>query len=251
MRRRASSRYRFAALVPASLVLCAADQTTLGPTVGNVLITKPIPGGNLGLSNRAAVKTIPALDLRVSGDEPVYQVTGQLFCKNGARLVEAQAIIGNLVLHGADPVALAPYGKSAKLRTIAGRQDADVTIPVRLSVARRDTGQAIDLSFNPARRMVEKAKAFAANGGSMTAYLQQDEAFDMPVDVNLIAWCRMPSGANSVLAGKTYAGFATRSVPVTILYSGDPKLVDGPGVRGSIGQQVAPPVQPTPDRRRN
>jgi hypothetical protein len=72
----------------------------------------------------------------------------------------------------------------------------------------------------------------------------------MPVTVNLIAWCKMPANANSVLAGKTYAGFASRSVPVSILYSGDPKIVDGRGVRATVGQQVQAPEDTAPAVKR-
>lgn len=252
---------RLVAVAGAAFLVAGADQTSLGPTVGNVLITKYIPGGNLGLANKASLKTVQAVDLRVSGNEPVFDVTGQLFCKNGARLVEAQAIIGNLFLHNNEPMAMAPYGKSAKLTSIAGRSDADVSIPVKLTVARRDTGAAVDLQFNPARHFMQKVKSFAANGGSAASYLREDQAFEMPVTVNLVAWCKMPANANSVLAGKTYAGFASRSVPVSILYSGDSKIVDGRGVRATVGQQVkaqeetAPEVQrieaPKPPRRQD
>jgi hypothetical protein len=237
---------RLVAVAGAAVFVAGADQTSLGPTVGNVLITKYIPGGNLSLSNKASLKTVQAVDLRVSGNEPVYDVTGQLFCKNGARLVEAQAIVGNVFLHGPDAMAMAPYGKSAKVTSIAGRSDANVNIPVNLTVARRDTGAAVDLQFNPARHFMQKVKSFAANGGSAATYLREDQAFEMPVTVNLVAWCKMPVNANSVLAGKTYAGFASRSVPVSILYSGDAKIVDGRGVRATAGQTVKAQEEATP-----
>ncbi len=241
---------RLVAVAGAAFLVAGADQTSLGPTVGNVLITKYIAGGNLGLANKASIKTVEAVDLRVSGNEPVYDVTGQLFCKNGARLVQAQAIIGKVFLHNNEPMVMAPDGKSAMLTSIAGRSDADVSIPVKLTVARRDTGAAVDLQFNPARHFMQKVKSFAANGGSAAAYLRQDEAFEMPVTVNLIAWCKMPANANSVLAGKTYAGFASRSVPVSVLYSGDPKIVDGRGVRATAGGQVLAPEKTTPEVQR-
>ncbi len=235
---------RLLAVVGAGFALAAADQTNLGPTVGNVLITKHISGGNLGLTNTSASRSVSAIDLRVSGDEPVYTVTGQIFCKNGARLVEAQAIIGNVILHDGQPSAFVKHGQSPKLTSIAGRQDADVSIPVRLSVIRKDAGALVDLSFNPAGAFLKKLKAFTSTGGSPAAYLREDQAFEMPVNVNLIGWCRMPPGANSVLAGKTYAGIATRSVPVSILYTGDLKIVDRAAVEGPAGQRVQPGKQP-------
>ncbi len=241
---------RLLAICSAAFFVAGADQTSLGPTVGNVLITKYIPGGNLGLANNASIKTVQAVDLRTSGSEPVYNVTGQLFCKNGARLVAAQAIIGKVFLHNDDAMVMAPDGKSAKVTSIAGRSDADISIPVKLTVARRDTGALVDFQFNPARHFMQKVKKFATNGGSAAAYLRQDEAFEMPVTVNLVAWCKMPANANSVLAGKTYAGFASRSVPVSVLYSGDPKIVDGRGVRATAGQTVKAQEEPTPEVQR-
>jgi hypothetical protein len=117
-------------------------------------------------------------------------------------------------------------------------------------VARRDTGAAVDLQFNPARHFMQQVKAFAAKGGSAATYLREDQAFEMPVTVNLVGWCKMPANANSVLAGKTYAGFASRSVPVSVLYSGDAKIVDGRGVRATAGQQVKAPEESTPQVKR-
>jgi len=70
----------------------------------------------------------------------------------------------------------------------------------------------------------------------------------MPVPVNLVAWCKMGDDG-SVLANRTYAGVATRIVPVTVLYKGDPAIVDGAGVRatGQVGgvQAPAPPSRAT------
>lgn len=228
----------------------AADETKLGATVGGILITKPITKANLSLANRAAIKTVAARDLQVSGPDPVFTVSGQVFCKNGARLVAAQAIVGNLVLNNGQLVTLGSLAESPKQTSIAGRSAADVSLVVKLPVTRTVGQSAVDLTFNPARTFETRLKAFTQNGGSAAAYLQGDEAFDIPVSVNLVGWCKMPGNVNSVLAGKTYAGFAARSVPVTILYTGDPRITDGAGVRATSGagdllsRPEAPPPQP-------
>jgi hypothetical protein len=227
-----------------------ADETSLGATVGNVLITKPISPGNLGLANKASVKTVAALDLRVSGANPTFTVTGQVFCKNGAKLVAAQAIVGTLALNNGQLIALGALGQSTKLTSIAGRSAADVSLSVTLPVTRAAGDAAIDLTFNPARAYERKLKAYAAKGGSAAEYLRGAEAFDMPVAVNLVGWCKKPEGADSVLAGKTYAGFAARTVPVTILYAGDPKIVDGAGVRAaSVAREILDRSEPPPPGR--
>jgi hypothetical protein len=227
----------------------AADETRLGATVGNVLITKPIPSASLSLGNTSANKTVSGRDLRVTGANPTFTVTGQVFCKGGARLVSVQAIIGQLGLNNGQLISLAPYGESAEVLSVAGRTDADVSIPVTLPVSRQDTGAAVDLSFNPAREFNRKLTTFVGNGGSAVSYLHQDEAFDMPVKVNLVAHCRMPDSDNSVLAGRTYAGYATRIVPVTILYTGDPAIIAGPAARTTVTTQGgggAPPAKAAP-----
>jgi hypothetical protein len=214
-----------------------ADEIHLGMTVGNIAITKNIPSANLGLFNQSAIKTVAAHDLRVTGNNPTFTVTGQIFCKNGARLVAAQAIIGTTALNNGQLIAMGALGQSAKQTAgIAGRSDADVSIPVTLPVTRSAGKAAIDLSFNPARAFEQKLKAFTGKGGSALTYLREAQAFDMPVKINLVGWCKMPENSNSVLAGKTYAGFSARTVPVTILYKGDPKIVDGAGVRAAAGK---------------
>lgn len=238
----------FAALMTA-ISAQAADETRLGATVGNVLITKPIPAANLSLGNVSANKTVNGRDLRVTGPNPTFTVTGQVFCKGGARLVSVQAIIGQLGLNNGQLISLAPYGKSAEVLSVAGRTDADVSIPVTLPVSRQDTGALVDLTFNPALEFNRKLDAFVRNGGSAVSYLHQDEAFEMPVKVNLVAHCRMPDSDNSVLAGRTYAGYATRVVPVTILYNGDPAIVAGPAARSTVTTQGGgggPPAKAAP-----
>jgi hypothetical protein len=138
------------------------------------------------------------------------------------------------------------WGKTAKQTHVAGRSDADVSLEVDLNVSRRATDAAIDLTFNPAREYEQKLKAYVAKGNTAAEYLHDTQAFDMDVTVNLVAWCKMDPNADSVLAGKIYAGFVARKVPVTILYNGDPAIVDGPAPRATIKTREAeggPPVK--------
>jgi hypothetical protein len=230
----------------------AADEQQFGFTVGSVNITKPISTGALGLKNMASSKIASKRDLAVTGNNPRFTVTGQVFCKPGARLTAVQAIIGKGILHNNDMMVVQSWGKTAKNDDVAGRSDADVSLEVELKVSKRATDAAIDLTFNPAREYEQKLKAFVAKGGTAAEYLRETQAFDMDVTVNLVAWCKMDPNANSVLAGKTYAGFTARKVPVTILYNGDPSIVDGPAPRskastrkGSGGPPAttAPPVE--------
>jgi hypothetical protein len=235
--------------VIAPLAAQAADETHLGATVGNVAITKPIPAANLSLRNVAATKTVAAHDLAVSGADPTFTVTGQVFCKNGARLVSAQAIIGQLGLNNGQLISVAPYGKSPEDTSVANRTAADISIPVKLPVTRKASDAALDLTFNPARTFEDKLKSFAGKGGSAATYLKEDQAFDMPVKISLVGLCKMPANADSVLAGKTYAGFATRIVPVTILYTGDAAIVPGPAPRATTTTSSGgsgPPARTTP-----
>lgn len=209
----------------------AFDEQQFGFTVGSVNITKPISPGSLGLKNMSSSKIASKRDLAVTGNNPRFTVTGQVFCKQGARLTAVQAIIGKGILHNNDMMVIQNWGKTAKQTNVAGRSDADVSLEVELNVSKRATNAAIDLTFNPAREYEQKLKAFVAKGGTAAEYLRDTQAFDMNVTVNLVAWCKMDPNANSVLAGKTYAGFSARKVPVTILYNGDPAIVDGPAAR--------------------
>lgn len=228
------------------LAASATDETHFGFTVGSVSITKPISPGSLGLKNMSSSKIASKRDLVVAGNNPRFTVTGQVFCKQGARLTAVQAIIGKGFLHNNDMMVVNSWGKTAKQTNVAGRSDADVSLEVQLNVSRRDTDAAIDLTFNPARDYEQKLKAYVAKGNTAAEYLRETQAFDMDVTVNLVAWCKMDPKANSVLAGKTYAGFVARRVPVTVLYNGDPAIIDGPAPRATAKTreaETAPPVK--------
>jgi hypothetical protein len=236
------------ALSAASLPFAAwaADETQFGFTVGSVAITKPISSGNLGLKNQSSSKMASKRQLVVTGNNPRFTVTGQVFCKQGARLTAVQAIIGKGILHNDGMMVVNSWGKSPKQTNVAGRSDADVSIPVELKVTRQATDAAIDLTFNPAREFEQRLKNYVAKGNSAAEYLRETQAFDINVTVNLVAWCKMDPKANSVLAGKTYAGFSARKVPVTILYNGDAAIVDGPAPRAKATTreaESAPPVK--------
>lgn len=227
----------------------AYDEQEYGFTVGTVSITKPISSGTLSLKNMSSSKIASKRDLAVTSNNPSFNVTGQVFCKPGARLTAVQAIIGNGMLHNDDMIVLNNWGKTPKQTNVAGRSDADVSLDVELRMSRRDTGAAIDLTFNPAREYEKKLKAFVAKGNSAAEYLRETQAFDMDLTVNLVAWCKMDPNANSVLAGKTYAGFASRKFPVTILYNGDPATIDGPAPRAKSSTRKGggqPPVKTSP-----
>lgn len=239
--------------LPASaLAAGAADETHLGPTVATVVITKSINLPTLSLRNVATTKTVAARDLRVLGADPEIVVTGQVFCKANARLVAAQAIVGTVVVTNGNAMPVGVFAQSPKDLSVAGRDAADVSFTLRPRITRSVGAQAVDLSLNPARKFDDKIKLFAAQGGSAAAYMRETQAFDIGLKVNLIGWCRGNDGTGSVLAGKTYAGVTTRTVPLTILYDGDPRIVDGAGVRGSTGIDKVAPAQPQPaPKRRN
>ncbi len=237
-------------IVAIPVAALAVDEQQFGFTVGSVTITKPISTGALGLKNMSSSKIASKRDLAVTGNNPRFNVTGQVFCKQGARLTAVQAIIGKGFLHNNDIMVIQSYGKTAKDTSVAGRSDADVSLEVELKVTRRATEAAIDLAFNPAREYERKLKAFVAKGNTAAESLRDTQAFDMDVTVNLVAWCKMDPNANSVLAGKTYAGFTSRKVPVTILYNGDPSIIDGPAPRSKTstrkGSGGPPATTPPP-----
>lgn len=235
--------------VLAAPIAVAANDEQFGPTVGSVSITKQISTANLSLKNVATSKMASKRDLRVTSQNPRYTVTGQAFCKQGARLTAVQAIIGKGVLHNNDMMVINSWGKTPKDVSVAGRRDADVSLELELKVSPRATDAAIDLTFNPAREYEQKLKAYVAKGNMAAEYLRETQAFDMNIAVNLVAWCRMDPNANSVLAGKTYAGFVSRDVPVSILYNGDPAIVEGPAPRASTKTRKsnsAPPATTAP-----
>lgn len=224
----------------------AADETSFGGTIQAMSIDQHIPPGSLSLRNDSTSKLASRRDLRVHGDNPKFRAVGKVYCKAGARLTAVQVILGNVVINGQQAYPMATHGQSSKLTNIAGLPGTIVDIPVTLNVTRRDTGAAVDLSFNPARTYEQKLKAYVAKGNTAAEYLRETQAFDMEQTVSLVAWCRMDTGTNSVFAGKTYPGVVARKVPVTILYNGDPAIVDGPAARATVKTREAdggPPVK--------
>lgn len=227
----------------------ADNAPQMGATVGNVLIVKSFAAGHLGLKNSAAIKTVEALDLTVTGADPQFLVEGQVFCKSGARIVAVQAVAGMVVYNSGQVTITQSYAQSPKLVADAGKTSANVAIPLTLAVTRKAGDAAVDFSFNPGRRFEQKLATFVGGGGSAAEYLRQGESFAMTVPIHLIAWCKMSAQSNSSLAGKTYAGTVGRNATVHVLYKGDPAIVDGRGVRASApGDVLAPAPPPTPKK---
>lgn len=208
----------------------ASDQTQLGATVHTMRFTANLPSGNLGLKNASPSKLAAQRQLVVTGNAPQFLVKGQVLCKPGARLTAVQAIIGKAIVNQTELIAMADWGHSPKLTHVAGEPGAFVEIPVTLSVSRKVSGAAVDLTFNPALAYEKQLKTYVAKGNTAAEYLRETQAFDMEVSVNLVAWCKM-DGGQGVLSGKTYPGVVTRKVPITILYNGDPAMIDNPPPR--------------------
>lgn len=235
------------ALIALALPIAASanDETQLGATVLQMRFTENIPSANLGLKNTSTSKIASKRKMVVTGEAPKFVVKGQVVCQSGARLTAVQAVIGKAAINQTQLISLANGGQSPKLTHVAGLPGAFVEIPVTLSVSRTVSTSAIDLSFNPALAYEMKLKAYVAKGNTAAEYLRETQAFDMEVTVNLVAWCKMDSG-QSVLSGKTYPGLVSRTVPVTILYNGDPAIVDGPKARSKATTKKAeggPPVK--------
>lgn len=227
----------------------AADQSSFGHPLDEIRITQSLPSINLSLENRAAIKTVDARRLTVTGPEPQFTVKGVVACKPGAKLTGVQALAGSVVNNNGQITPMQNWGSSPVLTNIAGKAAAEVSIPLKVKVTRTYRGEAVDLTFNPARQFEQKLKMFVSNGGSAAQYLQTSEAFDMTVPVHLIAWCRADSG---VLAGQTRGGFVKREVPATILFQGDHRIVGGIGAtaatQGSGGTIGAPSPAEKPKR---
>jgi hypothetical protein len=230
--------------IPAAAL--ATDETMFGPTILQMSIDQHIPSGNLSLKNVSTSKLASKRDLRVLGDNPRFRVVGKVFCKPGARLTAVQVIIGQVIVNQTEVFPTQVFGQSSKMTGMAGLPSTTVDIPVTLNVARQDSKSLVDLRFNPARTYEQMLKAYVAKGHTPAEYLRETQAFDMEAKVNLIAWCRMDSGTGSVLSGKTYPGMISRKVLVTILYNGDPAIIDGPSARQKTSTRKAeggPPVK--------
>jgi hypothetical protein len=223
----------------------ANDETQLGATVQTMEIEKSIPPGNLSLKNASASKIASRRDLVVMGTNPRFTVAAKAYCKQGATLTGMQVFLGKVVANGTEVIPFASGGQSAKYTDIAGQMGARIDIPVDLKVTRRAGNSLVDFTFNPAREFEKKLAAYVAKGNTAAEYLRETQAYDMAVTVSLVAWCKMGPD-NSVLAGKTYPGVVSRQVAVTILYNGDPAIVEGPAPRAATttrGANGGPPAK--------
>ena len=230
----------------------SADEASFAFPIDDLRITKTIPTRHsLSLENKATLKTVAARRLLVSGPAPQFTVTGVASCKDGAKLTGVQAFAGSVVNSGGDVYPMQGWGQSAKNTSVAGQKAALVTLKVTVNLSREATDSLVDLSYNPALEFEKRLAAFVAKGGSAALYMQSAEAFDMAIPIHFAAWCKM--GPNhSTFPNMERAGFVRRDVPVTILYQGDPKIVDGIGVRATVGGteggKIAPPAKPRPQR---
>lgn len=226
----------------------AADEKRLHFLVTEARFDEALPGIHLGLENKAATKTVAERKLTVTGSEPQFTVRGLVACRPGAKLTKVRAVAGGIVNNNGTIYIMSDWGASPEITQYSGLQSAQVQIPLTVKVSRTYAGQAVDLSFNPAYAFEKKLAAFVSNGGSAVQYLHTDEAFSMDVPINLIAWCKMED-SNSALYGTEAGGFVRREVQATILFSGDPAIVDGVGVvsstRATGGTIQAP--QPAPE----
>ncbi|PKP89123.1 MAG: hypothetical protein CVT76_10835 [Alphaproteobacteria bacterium HGW-Alphaproteobacteria-15] len=231
--------------------MLSADDNSFSFPIDELRFNKITPAATLSLANKATVKTVAARRLVVSGPNPEFTVTAVASCKDGAKLTGVQVFAGGMVNHGGHLYPMQGWGQSAKNTAIAGQKAALVTMKVKVNMTREAGDSLVDLTFNPAREFESKLAAFAAKGGSPVYYMQAAEAFDMTIPIHFAAWCKMgPNDTN--FPNMERGGFVRRDVPVTILYQGDPKIVDGVGVRATVGGteggKIAPPAKPRPQR---
>ena len=227
----------------------AADEKRLHHLVADARFSESLPGINLGLRNMSAVKTVADRKLTVTGNEPQFTVRGVVACRPGAKLTKVQAVAGGVVNNNGHIFVMSNWGASPQVTTYAGQQSAQVAIPLKVNVTRTYNGEAVDLTFNPARSFEQKLAQYVQGGGSAAQYLHIDEVFALDVPINLIAWCTM-ADKNSSLYGQESGGYVRRDIAASILFNGDPAIVDGVGVmatnRGSGGTIAAPTPPPPP-----
>ena len=226
-----------------------ADEKRLHHLVADARFSQNLPGINLGLRNMSAVKTVADRKLTVTGNEPQFTVRGVVACRAGAKLTKVQAVAGGVVNNNGQIYVMSNWGASPQVTTYNGQQSAQVAIPLKVNVSRTYNGEAVDLTFNPARTFEQKLSLFVNGGGSAAQYLHTDEVFGIDVPISLIAWCRMED-KNSSFYGQEAGGYVQRMISASILFNGDPAIVDGVGVmatnRGSGGTVAAPQTPPPP-----
>ena len=227
----------------------AADEKRLHHLVADARFNQSLPGINLGLRNMSAVKTVADRKLTVTGNEPQFTVRGVVACRSGAKLTKLQAFAGGVVNNNGHIYIMSNWGASPEVTTYSGQQSAQVAIPLKVNVTRTYNGEAVDLTFNPARTFEQKLAQFVNGGGSAMQYLHIDEVFGMDVPIHLIAWCKMED-KKSTFYGQEAGGYVRRDIPASILFNGDPAIVDGVGVMatnsGSGGTVAAPQPPPPP-----
>lgn len=227
----------FALAIPLSQA--AADESQLGPNILTLEIQNQINPSGLSIKNVSASKVAARRDLVVFGDKPKFTVAAKAYCKPGSKLAGLQVILGKVVISNNAAVPFAVMGKSAMQNQVIGHGGVKIDIAADLNVTRRAGKALADFTFNPARVFETMLDKYVAKGHTAAQFLHETQAFDMKVPVSLVASCRFDPNADSLLAGKTYAGVVTREVPVTILYNGDPSIIDGPAPRAKATTRKA------------
>lgn len=223
-----------------------ADQTDFSFPVHDIIVTSNIPAVNISVRNMSASTDPADRDLRMVSADPVFHVTGQVWCKsfNQAQTAaeRARIVFGNANVvssqNGADLLPLGTWGTS-QAQTFNGNHTLEnFSIQTTLDLPSSWNGGLNLSTFNPVEHVEDRLEHYLEQGaGSEADFLRVDDVFEATITLNAVGWC---SYASQNTSGE-YAGLRAIEVPVHIFYHGDPDIQDvitPYGGSGTVAAQV-------------
>lgn len=229
-----------------------ADSTDFSFPVHDIIVTSNIPAVNISVRNMSASTDPADRDLRMVSADPVFHVTGQVWCKSyntaNTAAERARIVFGNANVvsapSGADLLPMGTWGPS-QFQTFNGNHTLEnFSIQTTLDLPSSWNGGLNLGTFNPVQHIEGRLEHYLEQGaGSEADFLRVDDVFETTITLNAVGWCSY----NSQNTSGEYAGLRAIQVPVHIFYHGDPDIQDVITPYGGAGTVAAQ----TPSRARD
>lgn len=230
-----------------------ADQTDFSFAVHDIIVTSNIPAVNISVRNMSASTDPADRDLRMVSADPVFNVTGQVWCKTfnqgQTAALRARIVFGNANVvaapNGADLLPIGIWGMS-QFQTFSGTHNLEnFSIQTTLDLPSTWNGGINLGAFNPVEHVEDRMEHYVEQGaGSEADFMRVDDVFQTTITLNAVGWCSYDSQS---ISGE-YAGLRAIEVPVHIFYHGDEDIQDVITAVGGASTVAAPPPDRAHDR---
>lgn len=226
------------ALGLAAASTASADESLLTWGIDHIDLGYVTPVVHITVANVSASPDAAARELQVVSGPPLVTVEGKAVCEKlsgwPSHLDAVQVQFGHVTVDYFGFWGIA-WDASEVLGFPSQVGAAEVAFDHDLQVPETWEGNAVTLGFNPVMILEEELAEYVELGGTAEDFLRQDDVFEAPITVNLMATCTIQSS----LGDWQYYGLTRRDITAAIFYQGDPGIQDPPRF-GSPGDLAGP-----------